>query len=195
MATRATFQPRSPGRLAGVTGRLVRGRSNDQSRRIARYRTATGPQARPHCLDPYRGDDRRGTRPGRGGGARCVGGTIGEVWDGTSWSIVPTPGPQTVVPLPYGSVSCTSASACTAGVGQQLPHGGGGMERHLVGATTDGQPGRVNDAHPAQRVVRPRQALRRRGQLPDQHGNAHLGRGKVLAGTSGRRGSPGYNAF
>jgi hypothetical protein len=41
--------------------------------------------------------------------------TLGEAWDGTSWSIQPTPAlpPQDSPAL--GSISCTSASACTAG--------------------------------------------------------------------------------
>jgi hypothetical protein len=41
-------------------------------------------------------------------------GTLAERWNGTSWSIQPTPGPTTVVPRLFAGVSCTSASTCTA---------------------------------------------------------------------------------
>jgi hypothetical protein len=43
-----------------------------------------------------------------------LGGTLAEAWNGTSWSIQPTPAlpPQDSPAL--GSISCTSASACTA---------------------------------------------------------------------------------
>jgi hypothetical protein len=40
--------------------------------------------------------------------------TLAERWDGTTWSIQPTPNPQNPNHASLNSVSCTSASACTA---------------------------------------------------------------------------------
>jgi hypothetical protein len=40
--------------------------------------------------------------------------TLAERWNGTSWSIQPTPNPQNPNHASFNSVSCTSASACTA---------------------------------------------------------------------------------
>jgi hypothetical protein len=41
-------------------------------------------------------------------------GTLAKRWNGTSWSIQPTPGALTTVPRLAAGVSCTSAQTCTA---------------------------------------------------------------------------------
>ena len=51
--------------------------------------------------------------------------TLAEHWNGTSWSVEPTPAPAYYVPIPeLDGVSCTSSTACTA-VGETVdPHTG-----------------------------------------------------------------------
>ena len=39
---------------------------------------------------------------------------LAEAWNGTAWSIQPTPGPRTRVPAESAGVSCPAATACTA---------------------------------------------------------------------------------
>ena len=53
------------------------------------------------------------------GGGNSYPGTLAERWDGTSWTVQPTPNPAGSTDTFLTGVSCTSASACTA-VGQYM---------------------------------------------------------------------------
>ena len=52
-----------------------------------------------------------------------VGGSMAEVWNGSSWSPTPTPNPAGATQIEVEDVSCSSASACTA-VGSYSEPGG-----------------------------------------------------------------------
>ena len=56
-------------------------------------------------------------------GWQASAGPLAESWNGTAWTILPTPIPATALEATFAGVSCSSASACTA-VGQYLASGG-----------------------------------------------------------------------
>jgi hypothetical protein len=50
--------------------------------------------------------------------------TLAEAWNGKTWIIIPTPNPTSSLGNNLYGVSCSSANACMAVGGHQIPHGG-----------------------------------------------------------------------
>jgi hypothetical protein len=75
------------------------------------------------------------------GNANSAGGdvTLAERWDGTSWTIQPTPNPSGATDSDLSAVSCTSASACTAvGVTETAPSANSAGSRAPLAERWDG---------------------------------------------------------
>src|SRR5205085_8622188 len=65
--------------------------------------------------------------------------TLAEAWDGSSWSLQPTPNPRGFQHVYLNGVSCTSASACT-GVGGAVDTSYFGLAERWNGASWSVQP-------------------------------------------------------